>query len=160
MRGACSVKRILILNALPEFLNALSPRLAGPVPLSGTRSHPRPSGQLAAANGITVLNEIIQKFKSKQATIGIVGLGYVGLPLALRFADVGYRVIGLDTDDGKVASLKAGQSYIGHISPQRIQKALAGGFSATTDFSLSSAVDALIICVPTPLSTHREPDLI
>ena len=104
-------------------------------------------------------NELIKRLNDKQSVIGIVGLGYVGLPLMLRFHEVGYRVLGVDIDSEKVNKLNAGQSYIGHIRPESIAAARAGGFEATTDFSRSREADALIICVPTPLDRHHEPDL-
>ncbi len=92
--------------------------------------------------------------------IAIIGLGYVGLPLSLRFAQSGLSVIGLDTDAAKVEALNSGRSYIKHIEPQSIQERLAtGGFTATTDFSRIREVEAAIICVPTPLSKNREPDI-
>ena len=103
--------------------------------------------------------EIIQKFKNKTAVIGIFGLGYVGLPLILRYAEIGFNVIGIDVDQTKIDSLMQGKSYIDNISPERIQRALESGFEASTDFSLTSELDALIICVPTPLNKHHEPDL-
>ena len=103
--------------------------------------------------------EIIQKFKDKTAVIGIFGLGYVGLPLILRYAEIGFNVIGIDIDQVKIDFLMQGKSYIDNISPERIQSALESGFEASTDFSLTSKLDALIICVPTPLNNHHEPDL-
>ena len=103
---------------------------------------------------------LVDKLNHRQATIGIIGLGYVGLPLALRFLEVGYRVLGLDIDQRKVDSLMAGQSYIRHIESLPIGKAVQSGhFQATTHFSRAGEADALILCVPTPLSRHREPDL-
>lgn len=102
---------------------------------------------------------LIEKLASKQATIGIVGLGYVGLPLMLRYTEVGYKVIGLDIDPTKAEKLNKGESYIEHIAPQMIASAVQKGFEATTDFSRSAEADALIICVPTPLNKYREPDL-
>lgn len=103
--------------------------------------------------------QLIEKFKNKKAIIGIVGLGYVGLPLMLRYSEVGYKVLGLDIDASKVASLNQGKSYIEHISSESIAQSLKQGFEATTDFSRASEADALIICVPTPLNKYREPDL-
>lgn len=103
--------------------------------------------------------ELLKKLTSKTATIGIVGLGYVGLPLMLRYSEVGYRVIGLDIDSEKASKLNRGESYIEHIPAELIAKAVKNGFEATTDFSRSSEADALIICVPTPLNKYREPDL-
>lgn len=105
------------------------------------------------------LSSLITKLEQKNALIGIVGLGYVGLPLMLRYVDVGFRVLGLDIDLQKVNKLNSGQSYIEHISSQSITAAKAKGFEATTEFSRSSEPDALIICVPTPLNAYREPDL-
>ena len=104
-------------------------------------------------------SDLIARFKDKSATIGIVGLGYVGLPLVLRFNEVGFRVIGFDIDQSKVDALKDGRSYIEHIGGQRIAEAMSGGFEPTTDFARASDADALILCVPTPLDKHREPDL-
>ncbi len=103
--------------------------------------------------------EIINKLNDKSAVIGIVGLGYVGLPLMLRYIEVGYQVIGLDIDESKVDALNAGKSYIEHISADAIKHATQNGFTATTDFSKAAEADALIICVPTPLNKYREPDL-
>lgn len=108
---------------------------------------------------ITANAELVRRFVEKTATIGIVGLGYVGLPLVLRYAEVGYKVIGFDIDPEKVEKLTAGKSYIKHISAERLAAAGSAGFEATTDFSRASDVDALILCVPTPLDEHREPDL-
>lgn len=102
---------------------------------------------------------LIQKLTDRAATIGIVGLGYVGLPLMLRYCEVGYKVIGFDIDQSKVDLLCNGQSYIEHISSQAIESAVAKGFESTTDFSRASEADALILCVPTPLNKYREPDL-
>lgn len=104
-------------------------------------------------------NQLIEKIAAKQAVIGILGLGYVGLPLMLRFSSVGFRVLGFDIDPAKVEALNAGHSYIEHIRPESIQKARTQGFEATADFSRAGEADALIICVPTPLNSHREPDL-
>ena len=103
--------------------------------------------------------ELKEKLKSKTAVIGIVGLGYVGLPLMLRYVEVGYHVVGFDIDTAKVNALNAGSSYIEHISSVDISQAVDKGFVATVDFSRASEVDALILCVPTPLNAYREPDL-
>ena len=106
-----------------------------------------------------VKSALIEKLKSREAVIGIVGLGYVGLPLMLRYSSVGYRVLGIDIDQGKVELLNRGKSYIEHISSQMIEQAIGTGFSATTDFSRITECDALILCVPTPLNKYREPDI-
>jgi UDP-N-acetyl-D-glucosamine dehydrogenase len=102
---------------------------------------------------------LIRKLDKKSAVIGIVGLGYVGLPLMLRFIEEGYKVLGIDIDPVKVKMLSAGKSYIKHISSGALRHARDTGFEATTDFSKARKADALIICVPTPLDQHREPDL-
>ncbi|MCO7611937.1 UDP-N-acetyl-D-glucosamine 6-dehydrogenase [Pseudomonas chlororaphis] len=101
----------------------------------------------------------IEKFKSRQALIGIIGLGYVGLPLMLRYNAIGFRVLGIDVDQNKVNQLNAGQSYIEHIPASKIASARSSGFEATVDFSRVSECDALILCVPTPLNKYREPDM-
>lgn len=99
-------------------------------------------------------------FAGKDIRIGIIGCGYVGLPLALRFAETGQRVTGFDTDSGKVEKLNAGQSYIQHIPAAKIAEHVKGGrFGATTDFAKLREMDAVLICVPTPLDERREPDL-
>lgn len=102
---------------------------------------------------------VVEKFKKREALIGIVGLGYVGLPLMLRYNAIGFRVLGIDIDAEKVEKLNAGQSYIEHISAARIAAAREHGFEATTDFSRATECDALILCVPTPLNRYREPDI-
>ena len=105
------------------------------------------------------MNSLITKLQSQKAVIGIIGLGYVGLPLILRYTQKGYPVIGIDIDEKKVAALNNGRSYIGHISSDSISSAQANGFTATTNFKRATDCDALILCVPTPLSKYREPDL-
>ncbi len=100
-----------------------------------------------------------EKIAAGKAVVGIYGLGYVGLPLALRFAEVGVKVIGFDIDQHKVDSLNNGRSYIERIQPVQIQAAAKAGLEATSDFSRTGEADSLIICVPTPLNAHREPDL-
>jgi UDP-N-acetyl-D-glucosamine dehydrogenase len=99
-------------------------------------------------------------FAGKEIRIGIIGCGYVGLPLALRFADIGQRVTGFDTDQDKITKLNAGQSYIQHISADKIRQHVQDKrFDATTDFTRLREMDAVLICVPTPLDERREPDL-
>lgn len=100
-----------------------------------------------------------EKLASLQATIGIIGLGYVGIPLALRFHEVGFPVLGFDIDPERVAVLNGGGSPIKHIPGGEIAGMVAKGFEATADFSRIADVDAIVICVPTPLNRHREPDL-
>lgn len=101
----------------------------------------------------------LEKLAAQQAVIGIVGLGYVGIPLALRFHEAGFTVLGFDIDAQRVAGLNAGRSPIKHIPGADIAAMVAGGFSATDDFSRIPEADAIVICVPTPLNRHREPDL-
>ena len=114
--------------------------------------------------------QLIEKIKKHQALVGIVGLGYVGLPLMLRFTEVGFPVLGFDIDEVKVATLNEGESYIGHISSTAIGERLRRWgqvgkgvsvplFEATSDYSRAFEPDVLILCVPTPLNRHREPDL-
>src|SRR5258705_429524 len=99
-------------------------------------------------------------FKGSQLRVGIIGCGYVGLPLGLRFAEAGHRVTGFDTDPTKVEKLNRGQTYIQHISQNKIQQFVQSKhFGATTDFSKLAEMDAVLICVPTPLDQRREPDL-
>src|SRR5258706_535830 len=99
-------------------------------------------------------------FKGAQLRVGIIGCGYVGLPLGLRFAEAGHRVTGFDTDPAKVEKLNRGQTYIQHIPQSKIQQFVQSKhFGATADFSRLAEMDAILICVPTPLDQRREPDL-
>src|SRR5258708_595208 len=99
-------------------------------------------------------------FKGAQLKVAIIGCGYVGLPLALRFAEAGHKVTGFDTDPKKVNMWNAGRSYIEHIQQTKIQQFVnSRHFGATTDFARLKEADAIIICVPTPLDERREPDL-
>jgi len=99
-------------------------------------------------------------FLGKELRVGIIGCGYVGLPLALRFAEAGHRALGFDTDPAKVEKLNAGQTYIQHVPAEKIQQCLnCKHFAATTEFGRLREVDAMLICVPTPLDPRREPDL-
>ena len=93
------------------------------------------------------------------ATVGVIGLGYVGLPLIFRFSEEKFQTIGFDIDEEKIQKLNAGQTYIKHIDAEKIKTFIKKGFKATTDFSEIADVDAIIICVPTPLGVHNEPDL-
>lgn len=104
-------------------------------------------------------DQLLAALREKRAVIGIVGLGYVGLPLVLRFSQEGFRVVGFDIDQTKVDRLAAGESYIEHISAEAIAAARGAGFEATADFARIGEVDAIILCVPTPLNKFREPDL-
>ena len=104
-------------------------------------------------------DQLIEKLNNKTAVIGILGLGYVGLPLMLRYVEVGYKVLGIDIDQKKIESLNDGKSYIEHIPSEKIAESLKSGFEATADFSRAAEADTLILCVPTPLNKYREPDL-
>jgi len=108
---------------------------------------------------VSRLNELKHKMETREARIGIVGMGYVGLPLALLFSDERFRVTGFDIAPDKVTALNGGGSYIVRIPPAAIHKAQQAGFRATSDYSEIAEMDAVIICVPTPLNEHREPDL-
>lgn len=104
--------------------------------------------------------EILDKLLKKEAIIGIVGLGYVGLPLGLGFVSKGFRVLGLDVDSQKVDLINSGKSYIEHINADAIGEALNNHLlEASTEFSRAADCDALILCVPTPLDRYHEPDL-
>lgn len=105
-------------------------------------------------------NQLLKKIENKTAVIGIIGLGYVGLPLALEYATKGFKTIGFDIDERKIPILNAGKSYIKHIKADKIRKTVGNKkFFATADFTRLPEADAIIICVPTPLNDHREPDM-
>lgn len=108
---------------------------------------------------LSIAATLTDSLKNKTGTIGIVGLGYVGLPLALRYAEAGYPVIGFDIDPAKIEMLGQGRSYFAHIPSERVAAVNAECFQATSDFRRAAEADALIICVPTPLNQYREPDL-
>jgi UDP-N-acetyl-D-glucosamine dehydrogenase len=127
-------------------------------------SHVVVSGQKEILRYTMVEDELKTKILTRQACVGIIGLGYVGLPLVLRFSRQGFRVLGFDTDADKVQLLNAGRSYINHILHEDITAVRFsdnGGakFEATTDRGRLGEPDALLVCVPTPLNRHREPDL-
>lgn len=105
-------------------------------------------------------NQVIKKINNLEITIGIIGLGYVGLPLMLSFVESGNKTIGFDIDNTKVEKIKAGVSYLKHLDSERIQDAIeTGKLDATCDFSEIKNVDVVIMCVPTPLNKYREPDM-
>jgi len=107
-----------------------------------------------------MIRQLLEKIKSKKALVGVIGLGYVGLPLVREFTGGGMRVLGFDIDRGKVDALMAGRSYIGHIPSSTVKAMLAGGlFNATAGFRQLSKPDCILICVPTPLTQMREPDM-
>ncbi len=107
-----------------------------------------------------IVSDLISLIEDKRARVGIIGLGYVGLPLLLTFAAKGFTLLGFDVDDTKIAQLKRGCSYISHIPAARVREAFTGGTSdATSDLGRLSEADAILVCVPTPLGPHGEPDL-
>ena len=102
---------------------------------------------------------LINKILKREAKIGVIGLGYVGLPLVMRFCEEGFKVIGFDVDHEKVKVLNKGESYIKHIPEKNILSLITKGyFRATNDFNYLSEIDCIIICVPTPLTKKHEPD--
>src|SRR5688572_10282200 len=103
--------------------------------------------------------DLLQRLHSRSARVGIIGLGYVGLPLARTFAAAGYPVLGFDIDQAKVDRLHAGESYLKHIPASDVATMLTQRFEATSDFGRLGEADAVLICVPTPLTESREPDL-
>src|SRR5499427_8996492 len=107
----------------------------------------------------TPFDVLKQKIQQHQARVAIIGLGYVGLPLALLYTEQKFPVTGFDIDVRKVSTLEQGGSYIFRISAEEIQAARKGGFSATSEYSRLTEMDAIIICVPTPLNEYHEPDL-
>jgi UDP-N-acetyl-D-glucosamine dehydrogenase len=114
--------------------------------------------ELAVTNSLA--EDLASRVEQRTARVAVVGLGYVGLPLAETFAWGGYPVLGFDVDETKVAKLRRGESYIGHICPERVAELISGGrFDATSDPARFVEADAIIICVPTPLGEAREPDL-
>ena len=106
------------------------------------------------------MESLRNQIEQQQAVVGVIGLGYVGLPLLDAFQDAGYSCIGFDVDQKKIDSLESGRSYIRHIPDEQIQQWLDGGhFAVTSDMTRLTEADAILICVPTPLSTSRDPDL-
>ena len=103
--------------------------------------------------------KLIERLNNKSAVIGIFGLGYIGLPLALRYLDSGFKVVGFDLDTKKIDKLRLGKSYIDYIPSSKISKYLKNQFEVTEDFSRSKGLDVLILCVPTPLKKYKKPDL-
>src|SRR5436309_1966505 len=140
----------------PEF--RLTPRPAvcdhpDPSPLKFACPHGRGPGMSET------FAQLLARVKSKSARVGVIGLGYVGLPLARAFTAAGYRVLGFDVDPHKVARLTAGRSYIKQIPDDAVRGMRERGFEATDRFDRLGEADAVLICVPTPLTDAREPDL-
>ena len=115
---------------------------------------PSPTGTNSKA-----LEPLLGRIQARTAKVGIIGLGYVGLPLALLFNEAGFPVTGFDIDPEKVKALNNGRSYIYRIPQTEIAAACAKGFWATDEYAHAKDMDALIICVPTPLNEYHEPDL-
>jgi len=107
----------------------------------------------------TSVDQLKSKIQQRTARVGIIGLGYVGLPLALLYSEQKFRVTGFDIDQRKVETLAKGGTYIVRITPEEIKAGQKHGFTATSDYSQLSDMDAVIICVPTPLNEYHEPDL-
>src|SRR5262245_41377277 len=113
-----------------------------------------------ASSQPSLAEQLMHRIEQRTARVAVVGLGYVGLPLAETFASGNYTVVGFDIDRHKVKKLRLGQSYIVHILPERIAELIRTGlFEPTTDPACFAGVDAIVICVPTPLTANREPDL-
>jgi UDP-N-acetyl-D-glucosamine dehydrogenase len=108
---------------------------------------------------LRIEDRLLAKIASRTASVGVIGMGYVGLPLALLFSEQHFPVTGFDIDGSKIDKLSRGESYIHRIPATEIQSAQAHGFSATTDYERVRDLDVVLICVPTPLTEHREPDL-
>jgi UDP-N-acetyl-D-glucosamine dehydrogenase len=107
-----------------------------------------------------MVNPLAEKIRRREARVGVVGLGYVGLPLGLAFADAGFPVTGIDVDARKVEALGRGESYLRHIDAEQIRRVTAPGkLKATVDVRHASELDCIVICVPTPLTKSREPDM-
>ena len=117
------------------------------------------STRTSAYDAIALKDEAIERCHSKTSNVGVIGLGYVGLPLALLFTEEGFAVTGFDIDTTKIDILSTSRSYIGRIPETEIALARDRGFRATSDFARVEKMDVIIICVPTPLTEYREPDL-
>jgi len=141
------------MSLVATFDDKLGERIQHPEPMMSSGSDDRQTAGTAAPR-------LLMEIEQRTACVGVIGLGYVGLPLASIYHDRGFRVLGFDIDPRKVETLNAGKSYIGHIPDQRVEDLVADGrFESTADFSRISEVNAVSICVPTPLTENREPDL-
>jgi UDP-N-acetyl-D-glucosamine dehydrogenase len=124
--------------------------IPAPAPAPAETGAPAPAGA----------ERLLRALEDRAARVGVIGLGYVGLPLVELFVSRGFAVLGFDIDPAKVDRLRAGQSYIGHIASERVRMLVESGrFEASTDFARLAEADAVLICVPTPLGAHHEPDL-
>ena len=110
-------------------------------------------------NTDAVAYQMRKRIQNREISVGIIGLGYVGLPLAIRFSEEGFKTIGLDIDTEKIDKLNRGESYIRHIDLEKIINTVKNGFTATNKFNEIANIDVILICVPTPLGPHNEPDL-
>jgi UDP-N-acetyl-D-glucosamine dehydrogenase len=108
----------------------------------------------------TAVSSLLDKIHARKARVGVIGLGYVGLPLAIEFVRAGFTVYGIDVDPRKVAQLRRGKSYVGDVSSAHVREAVKSGkFHPTTDFAVLKKVDSVNICVPTPLNKTKDPDV-
>src|SRR3984885_3581954 len=107
----------------------------------------------------TIFSQLKRKIEAREARVAVIGLGYVGLPLTLLYTEQKFPVTGFDIDERKVTALNKGESYIYRIPAPEIQQARTQGFTATSDYARITEMDAIIICVPTPLNEYHEPDL-
>ena len=114
---------------------------------------------MADADAAGAYSTLMSRLAERRATIAVIGLGYVGLPLSHALTGTGHRILGYDLDPAKAERLNAGGSYIRHIPDTVVRDMLAKGFEATSDTTRLATADAILICVPTPLSRNREPDL-
>ncbi len=107
-----------------------------------------------------MVSPLVERIRRREAKVGVVGMGYVGLPLGIAFADAGFGVVGFDVDTRKLERLERGESYIKHIPGDEVRKVTASGkLQATSDFARAAELDCIVICVPTPLTKAREPDM-
>src|SRR6266850_935046 len=114
----------------------------------------------APASRMSPSQRLIKKIESRTAHLGVIGLGYVGLPLAVELAHAGFHVTGIDVDEKRVKELQKGRSYVQDVSTSEVRALTRSGhLQATTDFSVLKRVDAVNVCVPTPLSKQRDPDV-
>ncbi len=153
-----SIRKQSGLTAIAEPSRSEQPTTSGPLL---RLCHTVTPNELMSTQTIVpaALSEITKRIQTHQAKVGIIGLGYVGLPLALLYCEQKFPVIGFDIDERKVSTLRQGGSYIYRIEAGEIQQAREQGFDATSDYSRIKEMDAIIICVPTPLNEYHEPDL-